>query len=123
MQTMAIAILIDHDPGIRKFLETFLGSAGFLVLSFATAERARAAMIQLADEVSVLICDVDSRDMDALRLARQFPRVPILLTSAWGELPEAVREFPALLKPFRPSALISILRRLTQPKYASASAA
>ncbi len=121
------AILMDHDAGIRKYLEMILTSVGFRVLSFATAEGAQAALIGLQGQVSILICDVDLRDTDGMAfpqsIARRDPKLPVLLTSAWGELPASAGRFPSLLKPFRPMALIQLLSKLTNLRYSSAHAA
>jgi len=77
------ALVVDDDPGMRRFLELRLGFEGYSVVVAVSGEDALAAME--AFDPTVVITDVVLPGMDGLSLCRQiranprYRRLPILI--------------------------------------------
>jgi len=80
------ALVVDDDPGMRRYLELRLGFEGYTVVTAASAEDALAALE--AFDPTVLITDIGLPGMDGLSLCRQvradtrYRHLPILVLTA-----------------------------------------
>jgi FixJ family two-component response regulator len=77
--------IVDDDESIRRALRRLIGSTGFEVATFASAEE----FLERGDpETACLILDVRLPGMSGLdlqhRLAILHPRIPIIFMSAYG---------------------------------------
>src|SRR5689334_3175639 len=89
-----------------------LGGAGYGVIEASEGIQALAAL-RAADEIHVIVSDVNMPVMDGLALAaavkEQFPGLPVVLVSGAGQ-PHTAEEFVA--KPFHPETLLTAVSRV-----------
>ncbi|MBL8506794.1 MAG: response regulator, partial [Methylobacillus glycogenes] len=115
-----IVWLVDDDRSIRFVLEKALAGAGFMVESFDAAEPAlRALMARTPD---LIFTDVRMPGMDGMafmdRLRQRSASVPVVVMSAYTDLPSTVAAFHRgafdyLPKPFDIDSAIDMARRAT----------
>ncbi|HEY7750037.1 MAG TPA: response regulator transcription factor [Aestuariivirgaceae bacterium] len=118
-------LVIDDDRRIRELLASYLANHGLRVTAAANTREARERMRGLAFDLIVL--DIMMAGESGIDLARSIRneknRIPILMLSALGEIPDRVNGLQAggddyLPKPFEPMELLlrirSILRRTSQ---------
>ncbi|HEV7328486.1 MAG TPA: response regulator [Bosea sp. (in: a-proteobacteria)] len=108
--------VVDDDPAIRRSLERLLDAAGFRVTSFATP----AAFLGVADNLAMgcVMLDLRMPKMDGFevlaRLAQLNPDLPVIVITAQGDVPTAVRTMKAgavdfIEKPYSDDALIAAI--------------
>jgi two-component system response regulator GlrR len=111
-------LLVDDDPGLLRLLCIRLNSAGYAV---ETADSAPAALARL-DTVrpQVVITDLRMDGMDGMQLLEELhakrPGLPIIVLTAHGTIPDAVRAtqngaFGFLTKPIDKEELLSQVQR------------
>ncbi len=120
-------IVVDDEPAIRGFLSAVLEYEGFKTLQAASAPQAYRLVESMGGAVDLIVSDVQMPgDMSGVDLAfavrRAFPAIPVILISGYGapKLRESAFEF--IEKPFRPDAILSIVKRLVAPERRSAAA-
>jgi two-component system response regulator GlrR len=111
-------LLIDDDPGLLRLLSIRLTSAGYAV---ETADSALAALARLDTiQPQVIITDLRMEGMDGMQLLSELhakrPGLPIILLTAHGTIPDAVRAtqggaFGFLTKPVDKEELLSQVKR------------
>jgi two-component system, LuxR family, response regulator FixJ len=113
----ALITVIDDDESIRDSLNTLLRSAGYRVITFASAEAFLESSV--ANGSACLILDVRMPAMDGpelqLRMSHEHSDVPIIFITAHDDGPVRERVLRAgavdvLNKPFAPTALLSTLQ-------------
>lgn len=86
-------LLVDDDPSLRRLLMLRLEGAGHTVSAAASANEALQNLEQFAADC--VITDLRMEGMDGLalleRLAEQRPSLPVILITAHGTIPEAVK--------------------------------
>jgi FixJ family two-component response regulator len=107
-------LVVDDDHATRVGLVALLESEGYDVIAADNLKTARKAMSE--DDPSLLITDVRLGEFNGLHLAAANRRkVPIIVITGYPDpvLEETAREFDAefLLKPIKPSALLSLVER------------
>ena len=100
-------LLVDDDPDLLKLISLRLTSAGYRV---RTADRGEPALAAIAGErPATVITDLRMPGIDGLQLFdavhRQHPALPVIILTAHGTIPDAVRAtqrgvFGYLTKPF-----------------------
>ncbi|SFH64062.1 response regulator transcription factor [Albimonas pacifica] len=109
--------ILDDDSGLRGALEALLVSAGYAARQFETAAAVLAAARPPGP--ACLLLDVRLRAESGLdlheRMAREGTGMPVILMSAFGDIPMTVRAMRAgavdfLEKPFRDEALLSAVQ-------------
>jgi two-component system, NtrC family, response regulator GlrR len=109
MQTMnrGDILLVDDDPDLLKLISLRLTSAGYRVRTAESGETALAAIA--VERPSAVITDLRMPGIDGLQLFdaihRQHPALPVIILTAHGTIPDAVRAtqrgvFGYLTKPF-----------------------
>ena len=112
-RSTATVLVVDDDPAVRRMLGRILLDDGFTVVEAADGVE---ALYQVTRHpVAVVVSDVRMPRMGghelARRLAAEWPRVRLLLVSAYpGELTELPNR--AMTKPFRPEEFVAIVRSL-----------
>src|SRR5579864_6430593 len=87
-----VLLCIDDRPHFLQLRETLLGKHGYVVV---TASSAAAAIAKLENcAIDAVLLEYKSEGMDAEAIAFQikqrFPKQPIVLLSAYSEMPERV---------------------------------
>ena len=114
----ARVLIVDDDPNILEVLQTRLEASGFAVRTARGGEEALATHRETPADA--IITDLRMPGVDGLELLhrlREFDReVPVILLTAHGSIPEAVRAmrdgaYDFLVKPYSGGDLVALLRR------------
>ena len=118
MNTSDDVWIVDDDRAIRWVLERALSKEAFATRSFESADDAIHALLQ--NQPAVVVTDIRMPGTDGLAfleaLQEQFPQVPVIIMTAYGDLDHAVAAFQGgafeyMPKPFDVDDAISIVRR------------
>ncbi len=114
IRTAKSTILIaEDDAEVRKFVTTILQEQGFHVIAAVDGKQALTRARGFADEIKVLLTDVEMGKLDGFdlreRLLRERPQVKVVVMS--GRLDEDFEpnDFPVLRKPFSRTQLIETI--------------
>lgn len=108
--------VIDDDPAMRDSLDFLLGSAGFNVTLFDSAQKFLETMPSLA--FGCVVSDVRMPGMDGIDLLRQLKKepktLPIVIMTGHGDIPLAVEAIKLgaidfLEKPFEDERLVIVI--------------
>jgi DNA-binding NtrC family response regulator len=123
-------LVIDDDNAVRQTVSTALTLNGFEVTEFDNGD---AAIREMASHFDLVICDLFMPDTDGvatiLAIRKTHPATPIILVTGGGrhfpvggggleDLLKSVEFFGVthfLMKPFRPSQLIDLVKRALGP--------
>jgi PAS domain S-box-containing protein len=120
-----VVLVAEDEPMVRGIMARTLRESGYGVLEAADGEEALAVLEALGGQVSLVIADVvmpgvGGREM-AVRMAQQWPQVPVLFTSGYTGLDVVRRgllqeghEF--IQKPLAPEELVRRVRQLVDAK-------
>ena len=109
--------VVDDDLSVRESLELLIGSAGWLPVTFASAQDFLEHPRVLAP--SCLVLDVSLPGLNGLdlqqRVAAERPDLPIVFITGYGDVPMTVRAMKAgavefLTKPFGDEVLLTAVR-------------
>ena len=112
-----IVSIVDDDESLRRSLRNLLGSAGFRVETFASAEAFLESLHQ--EQTGCLVLDLRMPGMDGLDLLRHLARsgspIPAVILTAHGDDELRQRSLQAgavafLAKPFNGNALLDAVR-------------
>ena len=116
-QTNATVFVVDDDVSVRESLELLIGSAGWRVETFASAQE---FLAQPRPTVPCcLVLDVSLPDLNGLelqeRIAQERSEMPIVFITGHGDVPMTVRAMKAgaiefLTKPFNDEVLLRAVR-------------
>jgi two-component system response regulator GlrR len=115
---MARILIVDDDPALLRLLSLRLREEGHEAVPAASGEAALAQLDQALPQL--LITDLRMGGMDGLQLFdavhRRHPLLPVLILTAHGSIPDAVRAlqkgvFGYLPKPFEAQELMTEVRR------------
>ncbi|WP_017472525.1 response regulator transcription factor [Amphibacillus jilinensis] len=109
---MAVVLVVDDDPHIRKLISLYLTDKQHHVLEAVNGEVALTIMER--EPIDLAIIDVMMPEVDGITLTKEikdFYQIPILMVTAKGESQDKVRGFQAgtddyLVKPFDPVELV-----------------
>jgi CheY-like chemotaxis protein len=104
-------LLVDDLAIVRKWMRTCLQQAGYPVIEAASGAEAIDLFQQCETRIALVVSDVQMPAMSGVdlaeRLLRLRPDLPILFVSGHcGALPQKMRGFSFLPKPFRMEELI-----------------
>ncbi|GIX32778.1 MAG: nitrogen regulation protein NR(I) [Lysobacterales bacterium] len=120
--------LVEDEAALSRVLARALGEAGFRVRHFSRAEEALEALS--ARVPGLLLTDIRLPGRDGLSLLvearRRAPSLPVIVMSAYADLPETVRAFEAgafevLPKPFDLDRAVELARRALTSERGSAA--
>ena len=112
-----IVSIVDDDESLRRSLRNLLGSVGFRVETFASAEAFLESLHQ--EQTGCLVLDLRMPGMDGLALLRHLSgmgsRIPVVILTAHGDDEARERSLQAgavafLSKPFNGNALLDVVR-------------
>ena len=112
-------LIVEDDASMRRSMERLLGTAGFVVLGYMSAEALLAAGIP--GDIACVISDLRLPGISGLELMAELRvrgfEAPLILITAYdvpGRCAEAVRCGAAayLVKPFHGLALLDVLREV-----------
>ena len=118
--------VVDDDPAVRDAVSVLVGSAGYRVETFASAEDFLSR--RSGTERGCLIADVRMPGLSGLdmqeRLAQGGSLLPVIFITGYGEVPAAVRAMKNgavdfLQKPFSDSTLLDRVREAIRRSEAS----
>src|SRR5262245_38078253 len=110
--------VVDDDESIRDSLSDLLGSAGFNVQTFDSAQEFLAS--PRPEGVICLVLDVQLPGLSGLDLQRELGKldspIPIIFITGYGDIPTSVRAIKAgaiefLTKPFRDEDLLNAVEQ------------
>lgn len=116
-----MVFVVDDDASVRKALELLIGSAGWQLETFASAQEFLCRPRVLAP--SCLVLDVDLPDLNGLdvqkRVAVDRSDMPIIFISGHGDIPMTVQAMKAgaaefLTKPFHDDALLGAIEKAVE---------
>ena len=104
-------LLVDDQESVRKCIRTCLQQAGYPVIEAGSGSEALSLFHQYETRIALVVSDVQMPEMSGVdlaeRLLRLRPGLPILFVSGQcGTLPQKMRDFSFLPKPFRIEELI-----------------
>lgn len=111
-------LLVDDDAGLLQLLSIRLRSAGFSVETASSAEQALARIA--VSRPGAVVTDLRMDGMSGMelfeRIQSEDPALPVILLTAHGTIPDAVRAtqrglFGYLTKPFDDNALLELLQQ------------
>lgn len=113
-------MLVEDEPGVRNLASTLLSSAGYRVLSCASADEALDWAQSSTERVDLLLTDVVMPGKQGTELAKllaeKIPGIRVILMSGYSRenlTPSATSNHHAFLpKPFSTSALLSVVRKV-----------
>jgi len=117
-ESKAIVFVVDDDLSVREALQSLIGSAGFNVEAFASAQDFLAR--RRPEEPSCLVLDVGLPDLNGLdlqkRMAEANREIPIVFITGRGDVPTSVRAMKAgaiefLIKPFSDGDLLDAIQQ------------
>ena len=112
-----IVSIVDDDESLRRSLRNLLGSVGFRVETFASAEAFLRSIHQ--EQTGCLVLDLRMPGMSGFDLLRHLsstgPRIPVVVLTAHGDDEARHRSLQAgavafLSKPFNGNALLDAVR-------------
>src|SRR5260370_38427541 len=112
-----IVSIVDDDESLRRSLKNLLGSVGFRVETFASAEAFLQSIHQ--EQTGCLVLDLRMPGMNGFDLLRHLwgtgSRIPVVILTSHGVLPARQRSpqagaVPFLSKPFNGNALLDAVR-------------
>jgi CheY-like chemotaxis protein len=113
-----ISLVVDDEPSVRKFITAVLQSNGFQTIEAEDGVQALELVRKLGTSVDLLVSDIQMPVMDGIALAclarAEFPSIPIILVSGYGNLQQANRlhAFEFVPKPFLPVTLLSMVKKV-----------
>jgi len=117
-ESKPIVFVVDDDLSVREALQSLVGSAGFNVEAFASAQAFLAR--RRPEEPSCLVLDVGLPDLNGLdlqkRMAEANREIPIVFITGRGDVPTSVRAMKAgaiefLIKPFSDGDLLDAIQQ------------
>jgi len=118
----ALIIIVDDDPSVRKSMARLLKTAGYVSVSFGSAEEFFSAALPDADS-SCLVLDLNLPDLNGLDLQVELQTrdycMPIVFISGCGDIPASVKAMKQgaidfLTKPVDEQILIRVLEEALQ---------
>jgi CheY-like chemotaxis protein len=114
-----IVLCIDDRPELLELHRAVLESNGFCVETVSSGYAAIKILEETPVDAVLLEYKEEGMDMEAIayHINRRFPNLPIILLSAYGEMPERilwlVDEY--VMKSELPEGLVRVIERVTRP--------
>ena len=114
-------LVVDHDPALRRLMETRLGAANYSVETVGDAQAAMDACV--LSRPNLVITDLRMKNADGLaflkELKSRWPQLTVIILTAHGSISEAVQAtqcgaFGYLVKPVDKEELLGQVQRATE---------
>jgi two-component system cell cycle sensor histidine kinase/response regulator CckA len=111
-------LVVDDEPGILDLVAAMLRSRGYKPIAAESGAAALAHLMERADEIDLLVTDVNMPAMTGPDLVSRVlelrPDLPILFITGYGAadtlLERYAERYPILRKPFTPDQLVTAVR-------------
>jgi len=120
-----LALVVDDEEAVRGVARHVFERSGFSIMEAATGEEALAICATRRDALRIVLLDLTmpglSGEATLSELQRQWPSLPVIVSS--GFMPDdssGLSGVPFLAKPYRPTELVDIVRRLLDHEVVSA---
>jgi DNA-binding response OmpR family regulator len=129
MSPKATILIVDDEPDLREVLEEYFVSQGYIALTAANADAAKAHAAR--DAVDIALLDIAMPGEDGLSLARhlreRYPRLAIVMLTSAGTVVDRIvgLEIGAddyVSKPFDPRELLARVKSILRRTSAASSA-
>jgi len=118
-----VVLLVDDEEAVRGVAARVLQRSGFEVVEAGSGEEAIAHCASTTIEPRAVVLDLTMPGLGGEatfhELRRRWPALPVVVSS--GYMPQEggdLQHVPFLAKPYRPSELIDLLRRVLEPQEA-----
>ena len=109
------ALVVEDDAALRMLVRVNLELDGFVVKDAGTLDEAEAALARWRPDVVLLDVHLDGRDTLGLLARLRAQGVPVALVTGSVDLADYASQADAALpKPFQPSMLVDVARRLAR---------
>jgi DNA-binding NtrC family response regulator len=100
----ATVLLVDDDPSVRSFIQTYLQSSGFRTVAAASGNEAMRVLNQECDSIGLVLTDLRMPNISGIELAKLVrqskPDTPIIFMSGyWDQSVDEFRDVRFLQKP------------------------
>lgn len=122
-RSSGVLLVVDDEPMVRLVMTTVLSARGFMVLEAGDGHEALRVFREHRDEIRAVLLDMSMPGMNGAEtfheLQRLNPEVPVVLLSGHNERDTADlaagRDMAGFLpKPFKPAALVEIVREVIE---------
>jgi PAS domain S-box-containing protein len=122
-----LIVIVDDDAPVREIVAEILGTNGYRVVRCADGVEAMTFCQSHADEISLVVTDIDMPHLGGVALARALlqirPEIKLIAISGLASVEAGNADVPAarklvhafLPKPFAAEALLDTVRRLLHP--------
>lgn len=121
-----ISLIVDDEQSLRTYIKAVLQSDGFQTIEAENGVQALELVRKLGTGVDLLVSDIQMPQMDEVALACllrvEFPAIPLILVSGYGEIDQAKysdADFPFVHKPFLPATLLNMVAKVMRPNRSS----
>ena len=108
-----VVLVAEDDLGVRNLVLTLLRRSGFTVLAAEDGQEALEISRTFLQRIDLLVTDIRMPRLDGIQLVKQLrserPDMKIILMSGYCLTDIDPQDFPFLLKPFLPQALLSAI--------------
>lgn len=117
-RTVKTVLVVDDDPLIRMTATDMLEDLGYRVIE-ANSAKGALEILEAGEEIDLLLTDHAMPGMTGTELAavahRERPRLPVILTTGYADLPNGRKtELPLLSKPYDQAQLQAEISRLLE---------
>jgi DNA-binding response OmpR family regulator len=109
-------LIVEDDPAVRPFLDTYLTIKGFNTLSAPSAEHAEALLLEFPAPPDMVLLDMTLPGLPGLVYAEvlrgRYPEIKVIFMTGWLEgvdVEQAQRRGRLLQKPFYPTDLLEAI--------------
>jgi CheY-like chemotaxis protein len=112
-----VVLLVDDEPAVRSCVKAILQREGFETIEAGDGIEGFNIVQEFGKDIALLLTDVKMPRMDGSSLAESvrdlFPQMPVLFMSGYADpIGEPIQHSAFLHKPFRPEALVQVVRKL-----------
>ena len=113
-------VVVDDDPGIRRYLDAVLAGGGYQCEAFESASTALGWLSGAMELSSMMLCDIDMPGMDGLQLLQKVrdvsPDMPFIMLSGQCDEDLMLRALKAgateyLMKPAKADVLLALVSK------------
>ncbi len=116
-----VALVVDDDAAVRRFVASVLKAEGFRVLEAHNGAAALAAIVSPHSDIDIVVSDIRMEGLDGISLFEKATELvdslPFVFITGFADSERLVSVptlFPVLTKPFLPSALITCVRSVLE---------
>jgi two-component system cell cycle sensor histidine kinase/response regulator CckA len=120
-------LIVEDDHAVMRATAATLKKGGYTVLTASNGDEARRLVRRQSDHIDLVLSDVVMPQLGGVELAEflatSCPDMPIIFMTGYSDYPivsehgdKRIGKRPAIMKPFRPSELLSTIREVLDGK-------